>query len=206
MLFTTACPACDQPASRLCTRCRLALAAVPSATAPGGVRAAFRFEGPARQLVLAMKYRNRRKVADALAAQIVHRLAPPDVHLVTWAPTSSRRAGRRGYDHAELLARAVARRLGVPCRRMLYRRHGGAQTGRSRADRLRGPSFSGRPCHAGLRVLLVDDVVTTGATMAAASSALRCAGVADVVCIAAAATPVHARPARPARPALLRAG
>jgi ComF family protein len=205
MIFQTTCPSCDAPSRGLCTRCRLRLAAVPSAGAPGGVRAAFRFEGPARQLVLALKYRNRRRVADALATQIVHRVQLPTVHVVTWAPTNQRRSSRRGYDHAELLARALARRLGVPCRRMLYRRHGPPQTGRSRVDRLHGPSFRGRPSDGGLNVLLVDDVVTTGATMAAAAAALRCAGVGEVCCVAAAATPAAVTP-RSASPVLRRAG
>ena len=90
-----------------------------------------------------------------------------------------------------MLARAVSKLLGVPCRRLLYREHGAAQTGRTRSERLRGPSFRALSPRAGLHVLLVDDVVTTGATMHAAAQALRTAGIAHVQCIAAAATPAH---------------
>ena len=110
-------------------------------------------------------------MARQLAALMVRRLLPGDeprasVDLVTWAPTSSARIAERGFDQAELLARAVARELGVPCRRLLYRAHGGPQAGRGRAARLLGPSFRARAPRRGLRVLLVDDVVTTGGTLA----------------------------------------
>ena len=88
-----------------------------------------------------------------------------------------------------MLARAVAKELGVPCRRLLYRAHGAPQSGHDRAARLLGPAFRARAPRPGLRVLLVDDVVTTGATLHAAAQSLLDAGIADVRCIAAAATP-----------------
>lgn len=164
-----------------------------------GVVAAMPFDGVARQVLLNLKYRNHRAVAGALAAHLVRCWSPGEVHVVTWAPTSGARARGRGFDQAELLARAVARQLGVPCRRMLYRSHGLPQTGRSRQDRLQGPGYRGRPARRGLRVLLVDDVVTTGATLAAACQALHEAGVAEVVAVAAAATPDARQAGKPAQ-------
>jgi ComF family protein len=161
-----------------------------------GVDAAMPFDGVARQALLALKFRNRRVLVRHLAKLMVRRLGldavgarRPDV--VTWAPTSRARTVQRGFDQAELLARAVARELGVPCRRLLYRAHGPAQTGRGRAERLQGPSFRSRPAARPYRVLLVDDVVTTGATLHAAAAALRAAGVTEVRAVAAAATPGH---------------
>jgi hypoxanthine phosphoribosyltransferase len=109
---------------------------------------------------------------------------------VTWAPTSARRRRRRGYDQSELLAHAVARRLGLPCRRLLFRDRSGHQTGRSRQERLRlGPVFTARPLRKPSRVLVIDDVVTTGSTLRAAGHALDLAGAAKVVLFAAVATP-----------------
>jgi ComF family protein len=188
MVFTSSCVSCNQPGDLICRRCRFSLASTRAVRTEGGVDAALPFDGVGRQAVLGLKYRNRRAVAKHLAALMVKRLRPGAVDIVTWAPTSAARAGERGFDQAELLARAVARQLGVPCRRLLYRAHGSSQTGHTRIERLHGPAFRARAPRPGVRVLLVDDVVTTGATLHAAASALLDAGIADVRCIAAAAT------------------
>jgi len=197
MLFLTTCAGCNAPGDTLCRRCRFALVSSSSVVAEHGVQAAMPFDGVGRAVVHGLKFRNRRGAARQLAALMVRRLvARGSVDVVTWAPTSSARVAERGFDQAELLARAVARELGVPCRRLLYRGHGQPQAGHDRAARLVGPSFRARPSRRGLRVLLVDDVVTTGGTLQAARRALLDAGVTDVRCIAAAATP-DAVPARP---------
>jgi predicted amidophosphoribosyltransferase len=201
MVFDSRCAGCNQPGDLLCSRCRFSLAAAPAQLTSDRVRAALPFDGVARRVVLAMKYRNRRRVSRELGRLMVRRLRPGRVDVVTWAPTSGARVRARGYDQAELLARAVARELGVPCRRLLYRTHGEAQTGRSRRERMRGPSFRARPSGRPLSVLLVDDVVTTGATLGAAKAALLAAGVDRVQCIAAAATPSAGVCAQPANPA-----
>ena len=195
--FANRCAGCNEPGPTLCRRCRFSLASAATQVSAEGVLAALPFDGVARQVLHGLKYRNRRGVARQLARLMVRRLRVGTVDVVTWAPTSGARARARGYDQAELLARAVAHELGVPCRRLLYRTHGEQQTGHTRAERLNGVSFrsralprsgqrAGRPP---LRVLLVDDVVTTGATLVAARSALLRAGVGSVVCAAAAATP-----------------
>lgn len=192
------CAACSEPGPALCRTCRFALATSSVVRALGGVDAAMRFEGVGRSAILGLKYGNRRPVAAHLARLLVRRLrldAPGErFDVVTWAPTSAARQRERGFDQAELLAREVGRVLGVPCRRLLQRAHGAPQTGRARAERVGGgrPSFRARPARRGLRVLLVDDVVTTGSTLAQAERALRDAGVQHVRCAAVAATPTHA--------------
>lgn len=139
--------------------------------------AAVAFTGRARNIVLGLKYRNRRAVGRHLAGLIANRLVEQRAHVgidvVTWAPTSSKRRRDRGFDQGELLARTVARQLGVPCRRLLERDGSSSQTGRSRAERLdHGPGFVARPGIEGRRVLVVDDVVTTGSTLMSAAGAL----------------------------------
>jgi predicted amidophosphoribosyltransferase len=200
-LFSVRCACCRQPGSELCRPCRFALAtsrAVQVADPDGGppIAAALEFDGAARRAVLALKFANRRGVARYLAELVVRRLdlvgdrpGRPAFDVVTWAPTGAGRARRRGYDQAQLLARHIARQLGVPCTRLLWREHGGPQVGLGRAERLRGPSFRGRPTSRPLRVLLVDDVVTTGSTLHAAAAALRRAGVLELRAVAVAATP-----------------
>jgi ComF family protein len=193
------CAGCSEPGVELCRRCRFALVASPPFVTESGVVAATEFTGLVKDLIVGLKYRNRRRLAAHLAEQLARRLDPTQIDVVTWAPTSRGRANRRGYDQAELLARALAARWRKPCRRMLFRRHGSAQTGRTRSERLRGPEFASRALRRPPRVLVVDDVVTTGATLFAARSALLAAGARSVVLAAVAATPDAPRQASPAK-------
>lgn len=194
MLLSSRCAACGCPGQVLCRRCRFSLASVGPTRCPAGIAAAFPFDGVPKELIVALKFRHRRAAASVLATQMVRRMGLEQVDVVTWAPTSSRRVGRRGYDQAEAIAQAVARQLGVPCRRLLYRAHGAPQTGKSRADRLVGPAFRARRPRRGLAVLVVDDVVTTGATLRTAAAALRSAGVSRVELAAAASAQLHHSP------------
>lgn len=133
------------------------------------------YEAAAREALTALKNRDERarvtSLADALAPLVP---AVPGL-VVTWAPTGADRRRRRGFDQAELLARAVARRHRLPVRLLLRREPGPPQAGRSAADRQSGPRFAARrPCRQ--PVLLIDDVATTGATLRAAAAALASAG------------------------------
>ena len=183
------CAGCSEPGVELCRRCRFAFVAAPPVITSAGILAATEFSGLAKDLIIGLKYRNRRRLAHHLAEQLSRRLDPTAIDVVTWAPTSRQRSSSRGYDQAELLARALAARWRKPCRRMLFRRHGEAQTGRSRDQRLQGPEFLARPISRPPRVLVIDDVVTTGATLLAARDALLAAGARSVVLAAVAATP-----------------
>jgi len=155
------------------------------------------YAGAGRELVARLKYRNARSSLAWLAGQlagVATRMGAVDV--VTWVPTTPARRRDRGFDQAELLARAVARRLHRPCRPLLRRRAGPPQTGQGAAARRRGPALDLRRARVPSRVLLVDDVITTGSSVAAAARALR-AGGADVVLVCAAARTSLKRVTRP---------
>ncbi|MEN9803316.1 MAG: hypothetical protein RIS41_163 [Actinomycetota bacterium] len=162
---------------------------------------ALAYDGDVRRRVVDMKYGGRRSFARMLARQLADAVrADGDdrFDVVTWAPTSSSRRRRRGFDQAQLIARFVARELGVPCRRLLVRQTRQAQTGRSRRARLVGPRFRARATRRPLRVLVVDDVVTTGSTLRAAAHALTASGWGDVTLAAVASTPRGGSTSRPA--------
>jgi predicted amidophosphoribosyltransferase len=154
------------------------------------LHAALVYEGAARLLIGGMKYRDARGVVGWLAEAIVGRV-PPDhgCDAVTWAPTTSVRRHDRGFDQSELLGRAVARRRGLPVGSTLRRRAGRPQTGLSGAQRRGAVGFCAHRRVDGRRILLIDDVTTTGATLSAAASALREAGASAVVGCVAAVTP-----------------
>lgn len=195
MLFTSCCAACQRPGPVICRSCRFWVARPPLMPETSEVIAAVPFVGPGRDLVLGLKYRNRRQLVHHLAGTLFQRLVgrgvgPHQVDVVTWAPTGRGRRRRRGFDQAELIARRVAAHLGVPCRRLLERSSSsGPQTGCDRSQRLVGPEFTAVRHLAGERVLLVDDVATTGSTLRSATSALLAAGSERVIKAAVAVTP-----------------
>ena len=194
MMFQSRCAGCDRVGPVLCRTCRFALAAPAGMPVGGDVVAAVPFAGRARTVLLGFKYGNRRQLAHHFAGLLVNRLLaegvqPKDLDVITWAPTTRQRRHRRGFDQAELVARRVALQLGVPCRRLLERQNGAAQTGLDRATRLHGPVFRASPAAAGRRVLVIDDVITTGSTLRSAEAALRRADARSVQRAAVATTP-----------------
>ncbi len=200
-----ACVACDSRAGPLCGSCRTLLRPPPSLPPVAGLatcHALFDYAGPGRAAITALKYRNQRALLGELAA-VLARLAPPAVDHVVWAPTSARRRRQRGFDQAELLARRVARLIDRPIGPRLTRR-GGPQTGRSRSERLTaGDGNVGvgnrRRRSPGGAVLLIDDVVTTGATLQRCATALAEVGFGPVHGRVLAATAPIRRPSGPAR-------
>jgi predicted amidophosphoribosyltransferase len=152
----------------------------------------FAYDGVGRRVVTGLKYRRDRAALGWLAVGLSSLVVPPARVVVTWAPTTRARRRARGFDQSELLARAVARVWGVPCRPLLARKAGPPQTGRSLDDRRAGPILlarAGSRSVAGAPVAVVDDVVTTGSTLAAAARALRAVDVGSVTGLTAARTP-----------------
>lgn len=203
MLFATACVSCRARvgsggdfAGVLCPGCARSLPPPPVVPLPTGldaVAALTAYRGVGRDLVVTLKFGGRHAAAPSLARALGPSVVAFGVDMVTWAPTSRARRRARGFDQAEILARHLAATLGVPALRTLVRSPGAPQTGRSRADRLGGPRFDARRGSAravrGRHVLVVDDVITTGATMTAAARVLRAAGAVSVSGAAVAHTP-----------------
>lgn len=189
MLLATRCPACDRVGPAPCGACIAEMEASPPVPIPVGLDdclALLVYEGPSRSVVTQLKYRNARAAAGWLATGMAGLVVPGSVDLVTWAPTTDLRRRRRGFDHAELLARFVARELQLPLAATLRRVPGPPQTGRTLLERRDGPQFLAGRSVVGRSVLVVDDVVTTGATFAAAGRALRSVGADHVVALASA--------------------
>jgi ComF family protein len=178
------CPRCALPSP--CAPCPARRAAYARAWAP------LAYDGTARRLVAALKFRGALPVADLMAAQLA---AGAPLGLLAGAalvpvPLHPARRRARGFDQAALIARALARRAGLPLAACL-RREGAAtrQLGAARAARLaHGRLAVAASAPAPARVVLVDDVHTTGATFDACARALRAAGAEHVLAVAYART------------------
>jgi predicted amidophosphoribosyltransferase len=192
-VFPASCPGCGGPAEPVWPPCGAALRAPPPAPPPPGVDAwvaPLAYEGTARELVARAKYRGRHAALAWLATAIAGALGPPPlaVDVVTWVPTDRVRRRARGFDHARRLATVVARAHALPARALLVRDPGPPQTVLAIDARRGGPPIRAR-ARAPARVLLIDDVATTGASLARAATALRDAGAVTIVAATAARTP-----------------
>jgi predicted amidophosphoribosyltransferase len=151
-------------------------------------RAAVGYDDAARRLVHAWKERGLRHLAAEAAGLVAERLPPPDVDALTFVPADRGRRLARGHNPAERLALELAVVWELPCLPLLERVRSGRQRGSSAAERrtVRGAfrATGGSP----RSVAVVDDVYTTGATAAAAATALRAAGARRVEAIAFART------------------
>jgi len=165
----------------------------------GQARAALRYDGHAKRLVLPFKHADRPELALALAPMMARAGAAllRRAELIAPVPLHRRRLFARRYNQAALLARALARLSGVPALPELLRRTRptvplGELSAQRRAETVAG-AFAVRPQQVarlhGKRVLLVDDVLTTGATAAACTEVLLAAGATSVDVLVAARVP-----------------
>jgi ComF family protein len=185
-IFCAQCGAAFLSASSLDAggRCRLCAA---GATAFSAAYCFGEYCGILRDLIHLLKYRRIRPLAEPLG-RMMSRALPPQSHhdALVPMPLHWRRRFIRGFNQAELLARVVSRRTGLPIPDALSRsRHTSAQaelaSASQRRANVRGVFVVRRPeLAAGKRIILADDVLTTGATVNSAAAALLAAGAARV--------------------------
>lgn len=195
------CPRCGRPIGedwkegRACRTC---------GDWPEGLIAAARFSYPYRRpvkgMIRRMKYQGVTRMADWMAEEMNRAVAgelPGGFDVIVPVPMHVRRLRQRGVNQAAALARALSARSNVPCREVLLRMRDTRQQARlsalQRRRNLEG-AFVAFGDVRGLRVLLVDDVMTTGATALACARALRAAGAEEVLFVALAGAIDHNLP------------
>ncbi len=193
------CPICGELGETgPCEKCRRILPDQPylqTLSLPGKPRvlvaAPLRYQGEWKKTLHRFKFRDvpalDRSIAS-LTAGAAQRLPGP-FDCVAYVPLHKKDRRKRGYDQSELLAKEVGRALSLPCVPLLEKcRQTETQHNLNRAQRLENPegAYRARQPAAGLSVLLVDDIVTTGATLSQCALALYAAGAKKVCCLCAA--------------------
>ena len=213
--FVESCPACGGPSAggfcELCAadfarvhdpcgRCGLALPAVRCQREQGAwhvdaVVAPLRYGPPLDHYVHALKYRSARLIGRALALLVAPELGGrcAGIDALVPVPLHRTRLRERGYNQAQEIARTLGAALRLPVIERGIRRTAAtpAQTGQSAAERRTGiaQAFRVERSLAGMNLAIVDDVVTTGATVNALAAALNGAGAARCIAVAVARTP-----------------
>ena len=197
LLYPTRCAFChklSRSGEPVCPQCRKS---IPRAEGDGQ-RQRFPFaalcvsplyyEGDVRASLLRYKFHGMRAYAKIYGEFLAKCVDGNGIScdIITWVPLSRRRLRGRGYDQARLLAEELAARTGLACAPLLQKtRHNKAQSGIGKAEKRRANvagvyAVLDRSDIRGKRVLLVDDIVTTGATLSACAGVLKAAGAASV--------------------------
>ena len=204
LLFPAKCILCrtvlKENETDLCRKCRIEAPRCPVLKRRtqflDSFAAVWYYEGSVRGSLLRFKFHGARSYASAygrLLAMVLREEYPEGLDILTWVPVSPLRKWIRGYDQAELLARAVGRELDmVPVQTLKKIRHNRRQSriaddARRRANVLGAYRIGKSADVSGKRVLLLDDIYTTGATVGECARVLRTAGAKEVHCAAIAA-------------------
>lgn len=178
----------------LCESCRRTLAKMRLGARTDdrldGMAVAYGYKGPAGSMVRRLKFDGVTALAEPMADAMLivyERIQPTGAEEVAAVPMHPIRLRRRGFNHSALLAEVIARRLNLPICDALVRTRNTVQQARlSGEERRRNlkDAFYAAPSVAGKRILLVDDVYTTGETARECASALRIAGARNVYFLA----------------------
>jgi ComF family protein len=191
LVFPPKCLTCGAPAEPFCAACRLGIDPAEDLPPPrsiDAVRSVGHHEGPLRRAVLRLKFERKVALVRPLAALLARELdAGWRAEALVPVPLHWTRRLERGFNQSELLAVELGRLKGLPVLSSLRRtRATGHQVGRRAAERLEGVrgAFRADPetMH-GRRLVLIDDVWTTGATLAECAGVLRQAGAAGVLAL-----------------------
>lgn len=188
----------------LCCSCRKTAPVFPNAksTFPFVARwtALWYYKENVRRSIIRYKFHHARYYAPAYGRMLGMKLLqdfPEGFDAVTWVPTGTVRKFFRGYDQAQLLAEAVAKELGyTPVKLLKKVRNTPPQSGindsaKRRANVLAAYAVTEPQKVAGQRILLLDDVITTGATTSECAKTLQIAGAKEIYCAAVAAASHH---------------
>ena len=150
------------------------------------------YEDHVRNSLLRFKFGRKRHYARYYGEALVSRLLQEDlpVDLITWVPVSRLRRFKRGYDQVQLIARTISKSIAIPSKRCLRKiKNNPPQSGivgeaQKRANVLGVYRAVGMEQFQGKRVLLLDDIITTGATISECTKVLLTAGAKEVYCAA----------------------
>lgn len=198
LLFPPRCAFCRRllPESRrgVCGDCLKKLPYVPSRAQDRGIKrlakcvAPLYYEGDVRASLLRYKFSGVTAYRDIYAEFVAKCIDENEIScdIITWVPLSRRRLRRRGYDQARLIAEAVSKLVSVPCAGLLIKiKHNKPQSATGGASSRAANAAGVYVCAdaggvLGKRVLIIDDIVTTGSTLSECAKVLRAAGAKEV--------------------------
>lgn len=157
-------------------------------------RSVFVYEGLAKKVLLSFKYGEKKYLKNLLAKLMTDKYLSErfEADVVTFVPMTKKERRKRGYNQSELLAREIANSLSLECRPSLEKVKESPEqkslSAKERAENLKGVFFCSDAALKGKRVLLIDDVFTTGATANECSSVLLKAGASNVLVLTACVT------------------
>lgn len=201
------CLECNQEGSLWCEWCRLNSEPLPSrcfkchaattnydvcercrrSTYVKRLYVAAEYKSTAKEIIAALKYKSMRQASKPIARALAEILPLLDGQfIVASLPTAPVRRRQRGFDHTEHIARELAGLIQQPYKRILRKTDNNRQVGATRTVRLKQAKNAYRLAHgaqvSGSKILLIDDVVTTGASLSEATKTLRQAGAKQVIC------------------------